>query len=103
MGYLALICGYPKVVIESDCTVVINMTKAQQPEEMMSTLIRQIILASSAVEQVSFVFTKREANMMADGLAKSCDCFTKDLHIIEIPNAFIANLLFQNISHMNSI
>lgn len=47
---LALIRGYPKVVIESDCVVAINMIKAQQVGETMTTLIHQIVLASLDLE-----------------------------------------------------
>lgn len=65
---LTLICG--------DCTVAINMIKAQQAGETMSTLIRQIALASLDLEQVSFEFTKKEANWFA----KSCDCLERPSH-----------------------
>lgn len=35
-------------------------------------------------------------------MAKSCDRLEKDIRIIDIPNVFIVNLLFQDICNMNS-
>lgn len=65
------------------------MIKAQQAGETMYTLIRQIVLASLDLEHVLFRFTKRGANMGVDWLAKSCDRLEKNIHIIDVSNAFI--------------
>lgn len=78
------------MVIKSDCAVAINMIKAHQESETMSTLIRQITIASMDLELVC-VFTKKEANMEAVWMSKSYARSKKNIRVIDVPNSFIFN------------
>lgn len=99
---LAMLRDYFKVMIESDCMVAINLINAQMGGVTIITLVQQIVEASRLFERVWFLFTKGEANMVADWMARSCTHFDIGINVIDIPNFSIRSLLLKDYCSMNS-
>lgn len=47
---------------------------------------------------VEFQFIRREGNLVADYLAKTCDASNVDIRIIDIPSVHVNKLLFDEAS-----
>lgn len=83
---LAKFRGYQHVLIETDCMVVVNMLTASTESASQPTLVRQILASTRKLNCVCFVFTKREANTVADRLVKMCAYSDKGIRINDVLN-----------------
>lgn len=98
---LAKLRGYSKVVIKSDCMVAINLINEQMEGVTMTTLVPKIEEAARHFEMVQFLFTRREAKIVADWIAKLCAHSDINIHIIDVPNFSVRSLLLKDSCSMN--
>lgn len=95
---VASVRGDSKLIFESDCMVAVQMVKECLGGANSYTLVRQIKEAIKLFDEVRIQTIRHEGNSVVDLIAKSCDTSTVDIHISDVPNARLRDLLSKNIS-----
>ena len=62
--------GWERIIIESDCKVVINRIQKDTDDVVISTILQDIKLLKHNFEECCFSFVRREFNFVSHKLAK---------------------------------
>lgn len=84
--------GFPKVVLEGDCSVAIELIKACLKGAPAEPIVKGIVNVASRFEDFKLQFVKREGNAIIEWLARNCDVADIDICILDIPCIYISNL-----------
>lgn len=60
------------------------------------TIIRRIKEVARQFDAVKFQFVKKEGNLLADWLARTCASVDVNLHILDVPNFHVKKLLLED-------
>ncbi|MFQ6651264.1 hypothetical protein Gotur_023695 [Gossypium turneri] len=93
---LAQIRGHNKVIIETDCTLAVEIVKDCLGSMPSMTLIKIIKDASPQFVFVKFHFVNREGNTLSDWLAKTCPSTEVNLRILDVPTFHVRKLLLED-------
>ncbi|KAK8329484.1 hypothetical protein V6Z11_A11G323300 [Gossypium hirsutum] len=88
--------SYSKVILKSDSKIVIDMLNADYEDVMMASLIRGIKVESRQFSMVKFQHVFREANKVADCIAKTCIENALELVIFELPLNNVIKMLLDD-------
>ncbi|MBA0779469.1 hypothetical protein Gotri_003719, partial [Gossypium trilobum] len=89
--------GYTKVIVASNCIMVVDMTKKCSRITHSMALVRKIKEVSGQVSTVKFQFVNRERNKVADWLTKSCHSNDINLVYVDVPTPHVRRLLLKDI------
>ncbi|MBA0638637.1 hypothetical protein Godav_025346, partial [Gossypium davidsonii] len=87
-GVLRVMVGlraYRKVIVESDCMEAMECLTDRSGDCYSMTLVRKITTVKKCFQMVKFQFIRREGNMVANWIAKTCSRGDSELAIIDFP------------------
>lgn len=93
---LARLRGFAKLVVESDCSVAIDMLKDNSEGTPLNIIVRKIKEISRHLTAVEFQFVRRRGNLVADYLARSCISFEFGIRIINSLSSYVKRLILNN-------
>lgn len=95
--------GFTKLIVESDCSVVVGMIKDCLAGTHSETSVRQIKEIVRHLEGFKIQVFKREWNAVADFLVKTCATNAGTLRIIDFPNDHVRQLLHADLAAVSIV
>lgn len=93
--------GYAKVVVGSDNLVAVNMIKESLDGIPLNTIAHKIKVLVNSFEAFELNRVRRDGNVIADYLAKTCETADTDIRTIDIPCTYVNKLLIDDLLAMN--
>ena len=93
--------GYRRVIIEGDCQKAVNLLNNKQRHFGLYNWIREIKWWESRFEDISYQWVGREANQVADKLAKHGDSEYNSFQFHFFVPSFVSNLIHEDYVNSN--
>ncbi|MBA0698942.1 hypothetical protein Goari_000620, partial [Gossypium aridum] len=84
-NWVARLRDYRKVIVESDCLEAVECLTDRSRDCHLMTFVRKITTVKKCFQMVKFQFIRRERNMVANWIAKTCSRGDSELLIIDFP------------------
>lgn len=93
--------GYSQILLEFDCMHMVNAIYSLHPDSSyFSTLVNDIKVLLSDMENISIVFIKKSMDQCVHHLTKAFVSLTNSNDWIDILQAFLENVLFRNLQYL---
>lgn len=93
---LARQCGYGNLIVESNCSVTIDMIKNSLAGAPSNTIVQKIQGISGHFNAVDFHFARRDDNLETDYLVRTCNSTEFEVQVICSPSTSVKQLLLDD-------